>query len=70
MAGSYWTAQFRMIYSYNTLIDEATKALYDFGYHLPGLPPSEQSFDMSESFPHYLALISTRHISRFLLNAL
>jgi hypothetical protein len=70
MAGSYWTAQFRMIYSYSALIDEATKALCDFGNHLPALPPSEQPFDMSELFPHYLALISTRHIAHFQLNAL
>jgi hypothetical protein len=59
-----------MINSYSVLIDEATKALCDFGYHLPGLPPSEQPFDMSELFPHYLALISTRHIANFQLNAL
>jgi hypothetical protein len=36
-----------MINSYSALIDEATKASCNYGFHLPGLPPSEQPFEMS-----------------------
>jgi hypothetical protein len=46
-AGSNWTAQVRVINSYSALIDEAAKAFYNYGCHLPGPAPSEQLCEIS-----------------------